>query len=440
MNGGMETIDAVKGEQIATIGGMGSMFLTGKGLTEGYLSNHETYDLLKSGLKQLDLAGKKILTLIPDGTRSCPLPMLFRALVDLIGPTASRLDFLIALGTHPPMSRDKIDSLLGLEKEKKDSVYRKPKIYNHLWSDPDTFKHFGTIPAARIRDITNGRMDQDVPVELNKIIEDYDQLIILGPTFPHEVVGFSGGLKYLFPGISGWQIINFFHWFGAVITCIKIIGATHTPVRELINAAAEFIPRPVLNIDLVVRDGQLAGCFIGDPREAWEKAAALSEQLHIVYKEKPYATVLGIAPEMYDDLWTAGKVMYKLEPIVADGGELIIYAPHVTEISYTHGTLLDRIGYHVRDYFLNQPQNFSDVNGSVMAHSTHVRGLGTYENGVEKPRINVTLATGISRERTENVALNYRDYRSIDIDEYRGRENEGILVVDHAGEILHRLK
>jgi len=416
------------------------MLLASRGLTEGYLSESETYSLLEKALGQADLAGKKVLVLIPDATRSCPLPMLFRQVVELAGARAAKLDFLIALGTHQPMSEARIDELVGRNDPKCPAACKKIKVHNHLWSEPGTFKHFGTIPAKRIGQITGGLMSQDVPVGLNKMIEDYDQLMILGPTFPHEVVGFSGGLKYLFPGIADWEIINFFHCLGAVITCIKIIGTMDTPVREVINEAARHVPRPILNVDLVVRDGRLAGCFVGEPKEAWRAAAELSQRLHIVYKEKPYKTVLGIAPEMYDDLWTGGKVMYKLEPIVADGGELIIYAPHMTEISYTHGVHLDRIGYHVRDYFLKRMERFADVPGGVTAHSTHVRGLGTFENGVEKPRVTVTLATGIPRERTEKVALNYRDPAGIDVDSYRGRENEGILVVDHAGEVLHRLR
>jgi nickel-dependent lactate racemase len=173
---------------------------------------------------------------------------------------------------------------------------------------------------------------------------------------------------------------------------------------------------------------------------AWEHAADLSDKLHILYKDRPYKKVLGIAPAMYDDIWTAGKVMYKLEPIVEEGGELIIYAPHVSEISYTHGKHLDQCGYHVRDYFLKQMDKFKHIPGGVMAHSTHVRGLGTFEEGVEKPRITVSLATGIPRDRVEKVALNWLDPKTLDIESYRNRENEGVLVVDHAGEILHKLR
>ena len=414
--------------------------LAGEGRQDGILTDSETYDILKAGLSQVDLDGKRLLILIPDETRTCPLPMLFRHVVDLLSPRVAKLDFLIALGTHQPIPEERVNKLLGISAEERQGKYGKVGIFNHMWEEEGTFAPLGSIPKERIVEITGGLMNQDVPIGVNRMIHDYDHLAILGPTYPHEVVGFSGGLKYFFPGISDWEFINFFHWLGAVITCIKIIGTGNTPVRQVINEAAKLIPKPILNIDLVVREGELAGCFVGDPLETWQAAADLSDKLHIVYKPRSYKTVLGIAPEMYDDIWTAGKVMYKLEPIVEEGGELIIYAPHVTEISYTHGKHLDKIGYHVRDYFAKQMDKFKDVPGGVMAHSTHVRGLGTFEDGVEKPRVTVTLATGISKERTESVALSYRDPASINVDDYRGREDEGILVVDHAGEVLHRLR
>ena len=416
------------------------MLLAGKGLTDGFLDNNEARQLLTAGLEQVELDGRRVLVLVPDDTRTCPLPAMFRQVVEILTPRVQKLDFLISLGTHQPMSDERINKLFGLSQKERSETYANVGIFNHLWNEEGTFHNLGTIPADRIAEISGGRMRQDVPVGINKMILDYDQIMILGPTFPHEVVGFSGGMKYLFPGIGDWDFINFFHWLGAVITCINIIGTADTPVRRMIDEAAKLVPRPVTNINMVVRDERLAGLFIGEPQEAWSRAAELSDKLHIVYKDKPYKTVLGICPEMYEDVWTGGKVMYKLEPIVADGGELIIYAPHITETSYTHGKHLDAIGYHTRDYFLAQMDKFADVPGGVMAHSTHVRGLGTFEDGVEHPRVTVTLATSIPQDRVERISLNYRDWRSINIDDYRNREDESILVVDHAGEILHRLK
>jgi nickel-dependent lactate racemase len=150
--------------------------------------------------------------------------------------------------------------------------------------------------------------------------------------------------------------------------------------------------------------------------------------------------VLSMAATMYDDLWTAAKAMYKLEPAIEDGGEVIIYAPHINEISYTHGKLLDKIGYHTRDYFLTQMDKFKDIPGGVMAHSTHVKGIGTCENGVEKPRIKVTLATSIPKERVDKINLGYMDPSKIDVAAWEGREDEGIVVIHKAGEMLYRLK
>jgi hypothetical protein len=126
--------------------------------------------------------------------------------------------------------------------------------------------------------------------------------------------------------------------------------------------------------------------------------------------------------------------------VVAEGGELIIYAPHISEISYTHGKIIDQIGYHVRDYFIKQWERYKDFPWGVLAHATHLRGIGTYEDGVERPRISVTLATGIPRQRCEKLNLGYLDPQSIDPQEWARREAEGILLVPKAGETLYRLE
>ena len=236
----------------------------------------------------------------------------------------------------------------------------------------------------------------DVEVRINKLLFDYDQIVIVGPVFPHEVVGFSGGNKYLFPGVSGPEILNFFHWLGAVVTNPMIIGNKWTPVRRVVDRAAALVTVPKLCFCLVVEGTTLAGAFAGSPEGAWDQASELSRQRHIIYKEKPFHTILSCAPPMYDELWVGGKCMYKLEPVLADGGELIIYAPHIHEVSVVHGALIESVGYHCRDYFLKQWDRFKDLPWGTLAHSTHVRGIGTFEDGVEHCRARVTLATGDS--------------------------------------------
>ncbi len=386
-----------------------------------------------------DYTGKRILLIIPDNSRSGPIGDIFKIIFDNIHSKTKALDCLVALGTHQPMSEKQFCTRLNITSEERKNKYSSVKFFNHEWEKPESFISVGKITADEIESLSNGLFREEVDVKINKLIFNYDEFFILGPVFPHEVVGFSGGHKYLFPGIAGDEIIHFFHWLGAVITNPHINGAKWTATRKVVEKSSSLIPLPRKLFAIVALENELKGIFIGDVLEAWEKAADLSAQVHVIYKDKPYNTILGIAPAMYDDIWTAGKVMYKLEPIVEDGGTLIIYAPHITEVSYSHAKWLEKIGYHTRDYYLKQMDKFADVPRGILAHSTHVRGIGTFIDGVEKPRVNVMLATSISRERCEKINLGYLNPDDIDISDYENREDEGILVVHHAGEVLHRL-
>jgi nickel-dependent lactate racemase len=412
--------------------------MPGAGYTDRFLTADETRAIIEAGLASLALSGKRVLLIIPDGTRTMPMPQffaLFRAALD--GKVAA-LDFLVALGTHPQMDDAALSRLVG--EPVVDGRVGASRIFNHEWADPATFVTVGEIPAAEIARLSGGRLAQSVGVSLNRRIFDYDQIVICGPVFPHEVVGFSGGNKYFFPGIAGPDIINFTHWLGALITNYEIIGAGDTPVRAVIDRAASLVSVPTACFALVVTPAGLAGLYFGTAREAWERAAALSAQRHIVWLDAPVRRVLSVMPEMYADIWTAGKGMYKVEPVVADGGEVIIYAPHIREVSFTHGRLIEEIGYHCRDYFLAQPGRFAAYPGGVLAHSTHVKGQGRYDaaTGIETPRVSVTLATGIPPERCRRINLGYRDPASIDVAAWSERDD--VLVVRRAGELLYRLR
>jgi nickel-dependent lactate racemase len=413
----------------------------GRGDPATRLTEEQARRIVEQGIPASLVEGKRVLVLTPDATRTAPLPLMVRLINDWVGPRAKALDFMVALGTHQPLPDEKLFALFGLTPADREGPFARCRFLNHRWDRPDTLKKIGTLPASSVASITDGLFSEDVEVVINRAVYDYDLLLILGPVFPHEVVGFSGGNKYLFPGISGGDFVHFFHWLGAVITCGSTIGFKHTPVRAVVDKAAALVTVARHCLAMVVDgEGALAGLWAGTPEEAWEAAADLSARMHVVYKPRPFRTVLGRAPEMYDELWVAGKVMYKLEPVVADGGRLIIWGPHIKVISHTWGTHLERIGYHVRDYFLKQMDLFQGVPRGVLAHSTHVRGVGTFENGVEKPRIEVVLATAIPEWMCRQVNLGYLDPASIRPGEYAGREDEGVLFVDHAGEVLHRLE
>lgn len=366
------------------------------------------------------------------------MPVMFDALERELAPRVAALDYLVALGTHVPMTDAQLSRLVG--RPVVDGQAGHHRIFNHRWDDPATFVELGTIPAAAIAGLTLGRLREDVHVALNRLVVDYDHVLICGPVFPHEVVGFSGGTKYLFPGIAAAPIIHFTHWLGALITSSDVIGTIDTPVRAVIDRAAALLDTPVSLAALVVTHDGIAGLYCGDVHEAWRKAAQLSAHRHIVWLDRPVDRVLSVMPPMYDDLWTAAKGAYKTEPAVADDGEIVIYAPHVSEVSYVHGKLLDEIGYHCRDYFLAQWDRFGRYPGGILAHSTHVKGLGTFDlaSRTERPRITVTLATGIEADRCRRINLAYRDPTDIHPDEWAGG-SDAALVVSRAGEHLYRV-
>ncbi len=405
------------------------------------LSATDVRQIITQSLTAEEYQGQRVLLIVPDTTRTAPLPLLFDAVYKALHASAKQIDVLVALGTHPPMSEVAICEMLGITPAERGGVFLPMQFYNHEWDRPEALIQIGTLTKADTKEISNGLMEEDVPVTINKLVNEYDTLLVLGPVFPHEVVGFSGGNKYFFPGIAGAEILNFFHWLGALISNVGIIGIKHTPVRAVVDRAAAMISATRRCLAFVVaKNGNLHGLFYGTPEAAWDQASSLSSQVHINWVDKPYRQVLSCAPLMYDELWVAGKCMYKLEPVVADDGELIIYAPHLQQISVTHGESIAQIGYHCRAYFTEQFEKFQHIPRGVLAHSTHVRGAGTFENGVEKCRVKVTLASQIPRSVCEQINLGYRDPASINIEDFANREDEGVLLVRKAGEMLYRLK
>lgn len=414
----------------------------GKGSVDVKLTEDDVRELLAGTFDGLGLSGKRILTIIPDGTRTAPIPLMFRLLYEQVGRSAARLDYIIALGTHRMMSETAIDSHVGVPAVERAARFPNVRVFNHRWDVPDALETVGVITRNEMGDLTGGLFAEETPVRLNRAISDYDLIVICGPVFPHEVVGFSGGAKYLAPGIAGAEIINATHWLGALVTNVNIIGVKDTPVRRVIHRAAEFVKTPIVCLALVLRGEEMRGLYSGTHLEAWSAAADLSAQLNIVSVPRPFKRVLSMPAPIYADLWTAAKAMYKTEPAIEDGGEVIVYAPQVSEVSFTHGALIDRVGYHVRDYFVKQPDRFQDIPGTIKAHSTHVKGSGSYDpvTRVESPRIHVALATGIPEERCRRINLGYADYREIELEDWRNREAEGIMLVPHAGEVLYRAR
>jgi len=410
--------------------------------TSGFLLPESIRETLEQGLGE-KFAGQSILILIPDHTRSLPLPFLFQSLVEILWDS-KKITFMVALGTHPALSEENLNRLVGITAEERKTKYKHISLLNHAWENPSALTTLGVMDKDEIRAIAGEKWHESLPevveININKAVLDCDHILILGPTFPHEVVGFSGGAKYLFPGISGAEMINATHWLGALSSVVGTIGVKDTPVRDMINAAANRLKIPVTLIALAVEGHDLKGIFIGDYLSAWSRAADLSAQIHIHWCDKPFQRVLSCAPPMYDELWTAAKAMYKIEPAVEVGGEVVIYAPHLSEVSLVHGKYIYEAGYHILPYFLANWERYKKIPLGVLAHSTHLRGSGVMLGKVEKPNVHVILASKIPPEDCARLNLGYLDPSSINPKDWQGQEDKGILFVPKAGETLYRIK
>lgn len=406
---------------------------------EQVLTGDEVQAFIASRLASVPLDGRSVCVLVPDATRTCPLPMLLETVHGALHGRVSRLTVLVALGTHGAMSETALARHLGFEPGRMAEKFPSTVVRNHEWWDPAQLAAVGTISRRRVSDLSEGRLDREVVVTVNRLVLEHDLTLIAGPVFPHEVVGFSGGNKYLFPGVAGREIIDLSHWLGALITSAEIIGTQGiTPVRAMIDEAVSLVPSERLAVCVVTGPaGTLRSVSVGRPEDAWADAAAVSARCHVRYLDRPVRRVLSILPGRYDDMWTGAKGFYKVEPVVADGGQVVVYAPHITEVSSQHPGILE-LGYHCRDYFVKQWDRFEDRPWSDLAHSTHLRGAGTWDpDGGEHHRVTVTLATGIPEDVVRSVNLDYLDPAAVDADAWAA--DPDTLVVPDAGEDLYRL-
>ena len=413
--------------------------VVGRGSFDRALTPIEIEQICEETLARLPLDGKRVLVLIPDHTRHAPIGLFFRILGDSLLGRVRMLDYMVATGTHAPMEPERLYRHIGISASDHRQRYSRVRLFNHDHTKLDELVSLGTLAGEEAHGLTQGLFSADIPVTINRRVLDYDHILIVSPVVPHEAMGFAGGNKYFFPGIAGLDVVEKFHWLAAVITNPAINGVKDTPTRRVIDRVVKLLPVPRTCFAFAVDDRHELACLFGGPPEAaWSRAADYSAKLHIRYLDRPYKRVLGLTPPIYEDVWVAGKDMYKLEPIVAEGGELVIHGGHVKDVSFVHGQAIARVGYHVRDYYVNQWDRFAHESKLILAHSTNVKGVGSFEASVERPRVEVTLATSIPQNTCRAINLGYRDIGQIDVDAWR--KDDDTLVVEEAGQVLYRLK
>jgi len=392
---------------------------------------HEALDVIQPG--------ERVLAIIPDKTRDDNTHQLFPIAAEFLATRGvAAFDALVAQGTHPPMSVSQKLAKIGYP----DFA---GSLFDHRWNEPEELITLGELSAETVRDLTGGLIDDAVPVSINKLLAPgtYDTVLVFGATVPHEVAGFAGGAKYFFPGVAGPELTHTTHWLGALTGIENVIGRVETPTRRLIEAAADLIRARIISLNSVVsrNDGELVtyALFAGEIRESLRRAAEVSKQVHIRYTDRKYKRVIALLDPHYDELWVGGKASYKLGAIIEAGGELIIYAPHLTKLSETHGALIEKYGYapleSVRD-MLGVSQELRE-NLCIAAHLAHVAYAGRLDDeGHVVPRYRITMASGLDEETCRRVNLGYLDYRELDYEEM-GSDPDTLVVAD-AGRDLYQ--
>jgi len=418
---------------------------------KGELTNEQLNEIVKESLKDFSSV-KKVLLIHPDYTRTDftdkLIPFIYQ---ELKNKGMSQIDSLNAGGTHRAMTEKEIRSKLGLSFQINFDNY-----YNHEYSSLQKLVNVGEIPASFVAEKTQGKLSQPIPVVVNKLItEDYDLIIALSGTLPHEAAGYAGGLKVFFPGISGPEVIDLLHWAAVLIGIPQIIGTIDNPAREVINQGSSYIfdriKAPTISFNMVFEEKEHQvipkGLYVGEGFDgfikAYNQAAKASSQLHVIYLDEPLEYAVQVIEESYDEIWTAGKGSYKLQSpgVMTPGGEIIIYAPHINcfhsrpEIDIA----LRQVGYHGKDYIKKYLKSNPDFSKNIAAHVINVRGAGSFDvnSGKEEFNFKVTLATGISQDICESVGLGYRNPDSIHKKDFIG---PGKLWIKNGGKYLYKIK
>jgi len=416
--------------------------VVGEGSASTDLAPQELRQILEQALLHV-APGARVLAIIPDKTRDDNTDLLFPFAAEILSERGvAKYDALVAQGTHPPMADDEKRSKIGLAHDTSADV---GEIFDHQWNIPDELTTIGELGATNVARLTGGLINHAVNVTLNRRLAPgvYDTILIFSATVPHEVAGFAGGAKYLFPGVAGPDLTHATHWLGALASIENVIGRVETPTRHMIEAAADLVTPQIITLNSVVtRDDanrlRTHALFAGDFREAFRRAADVSRQVHIKYSGRKYRRVVALLDEHYDELWVGGKASYKLGGIIEEGGELIIYAPHLRAISETHGRLIEKYGYAPLDRVREMVALSSELqnNLAVAAHLAHVSYAGQRdESGRVIPRYRITLASALDEETCRRVHLGFMDYREFRREAYE--DDVDTLVVDRAGRDLY---
>jgi nickel-dependent lactate racemase len=381
--------------------------LLAHGHADAVLSSADLQALLFAALHQLG-SRRRVLVVPPDITRlHSRAGDLTRLAWEFYGDRLHAV--LPALGTHAPMSADQLTRIFG---ELPQNLVR-----IHNWrTDIETL---GEVPAAFIREQSEGKLDYAWPAQINSLVAegDFDLILSVGQVVPHEVIGMANYNKNILIGTGGREGINRSHYLGAVYGMERIMGRADNPVRRVLNYASDrFLHHlPIVYVHTVVaRDaaGNLVtrGLFIGDDLECFQRAADLSLQVNFEMLDRPIRkAVVYLEPHEYHSTWLGNKAVYRTRMALADGAELIILAPAVREFGEdrTIDALIRKYGYRGTPATLEAVANNADLaqDLSAAAHLIH---------GSSEGRFTIRWCPGhLTQQEVEGVGFAWGDLTSM---------------------------
>jgi nickel-dependent lactate racemase len=379
------------------------MLYFSSGSPDTALSREDVRSALFVSLNKLG-AKKRVLAVPPDFTRYHSQAGLLTELVwEYYG--ALLTDVLPAIGTHSPMTEPEIATMFG----------QTPKHLFRVHDWREGLATLGEVPAAYVRDVSEGTIDYSIPIQVDKLLTDgaHDLIISMGQVVPHEVIGMAGFNKNIFVGTGGIDGINKTHFLGAVYGMERMMGRADTPVRRVFNYASDHFARhlPILYVLTVIGKNErgalvIKGLFIGDDTECFKRAAALSLAVNFRLLDSQLKKVIVyLDPSEFKSTWVGNKAIYRTRMALADGGDLIILAPGLARFGEDEriDTLIRKYGYAGTARVLELVRMQEDLreNLGTAAHLIH---------GSSEGRFTVTYCPGhLTRQEIAGVNFQYAD-------------------------------
>lgn len=267
----------------------------------------------------------RVIIVSDDNTRLTPsdriIPPLLNRLNDA-GIPDKQISCIMALGTHRYMTDLELKDKVG------DQVFRRIRVFNHEWQNPDNLVDLGIS-------------GQGTPLRANRGVVEADIVIGIGAVVPHHIPGFSGSSKIIQPGVSGANTTAETHMLSCSGGGDSFLGIADNPVRRDMDDMADRVGmRTIFNV-VMDSQGGVVGVFYGEMRNAFAAAIELAKEIYgVPFHETPDIVVANSYPCDLD-FWQSHKSLYPAQRMVRPGGTIIVCTPAPEGVSPVHTELLD---------------------------------------------------------------------------------------------------